>query len=103
KLGEPGFVGIRPIAEQQNHMVGLDLAAALQADADYGSGVVERRDRALRHHTRHSRGLMWLQALDEERLRPRRLRAHDNGHAHAILAQHPPYLEAVVPPADPAD
>ena len=32
KFGEPGFVGIWPIAEQHNHMVGLDLAAALQAD-----------------------------------------------------------------------
>src|SRR5213596_2755222 len=42
KLGEPRFVRIRPIAEQQNHMVDLAVATAVQPDADPGSAVVER-------------------------------------------------------------
>src|SRR5262249_57494513 len=46
------------------------------------------------------RGLMWAQALDEERLRPRRLCAHDERHAHALLGQHARYLEGVVAAAD---
>ena len=35
--GEPGLARVRPIAEQQDDMVGLELAAAVQSDANLGS------------------------------------------------------------------
>ena len=71
KLGEPGLVGVRPIAEQQHDMVDLELAAAAQADADPGAGLVERRDRALRQDLRHSGRFVLAQPLDQQRLRLR--------------------------------
>ena len=84
-------------------MVDLDLAAAVQADADLGAGVVERRDRALRQHLRRAGRLVPAQLIDQLRASMRRLRPHDDCHLHALLRQHAGHIESVVAAADHGD
>ena len=62
-------------------MVDVDLPAVVQSHADSRPGLFERGNRALYQQVRHSGGLMRAQALDQQRLRLRRLGAHDQDRA----------------------
>ena len=74
KLGKPGLVRVRPISEQQQHMIDLDRVAAAEADAD----PVDRPRRAPRPCAPPALcaipdDCVLAQPRDQERLRLRRI------------------------------
>jgi hypothetical protein len=97
---QPGVISVRLVAEQEDDVIDVDRAAVADADADLGAGLVERCHRLPRHHVRHPGRLMRAQALDQQRLRVRRMRAHDDGRLHALLDQHARDVEGIVAAAD---
>ena len=99
---EPGVIRVRLVAEQQQDVVDVDVRSVVEPQAQPAGFflLLECCDRASRHHRGRSGCLVPAQPLDQQRLRPRLRRAHDQGCLHAPLGQHARDVEGVVSAAD---